>query len=75
MMKKTLNIMLAVICTAVVMTGIQAQAQDLIIYPAKGQSQEQMEKDKYECYKWAKQQTGVDPMQQAQNTEVPLLEQ
>ncbi|GJQ24223.1 hypothetical protein BIY37_03200 [Candidatus Brocadia sapporoensis] len=37
-------------------------AQNLIIYPAKGQSQEQMEKDKFECYSWAKQQTGVDPM-------------
>jgi hypothetical protein len=40
-----------------------ALAQDLVIYPAKGQSQEQMEKDKFECYTWAKQQTGFDPMQ------------
>ena len=38
-------------------------AQDLVIYPAKGQTQEQMEKDKSECYGWAKQQTGFDPMQ------------
>ena len=38
-------------------------AQDLIVFPAKGQSQEQMEKDKFECYGWAKQQTGFDPMQ------------
>ena len=37
--------------------------QDLIVFPAKGQTQEQMEKDKYECYGWAKQQTGFDPMQ------------
>ena len=37
-------------------------AQNLIIYPAKGQSQEQMEKDKFDCYSWAKQQTGFDPM-------------
>jgi hypothetical protein len=37
-----------------------ALAQDLIIYPAKGQSQEQMEKEKFECYTWAKQQTGFD---------------
>ena len=37
-------------------------AQELIIYPAKGQSQEQMEKDKFECYTWAKGQTGFDPM-------------
>jgi hypothetical protein len=38
-----------------------ARAQDLIIFPAKGQSQDQMERDKFECYTWAKQQTGFDP--------------
>ena len=38
-------------------------AQDPIIYPNKGQSAEQQEKDKYECYTWAKGQTGFDPMQ------------
>jgi hypothetical protein len=37
--------------------------QDLIIYPAKGQSQQQMEKDKFDCFSWAKQQSGFDPMQ------------
>jgi predicted lipid-binding transport protein (Tim44 family) len=40
-----------------------ARAQDLVVYPAKGQSQEQMEKDKFECYSWAKEQSGFDPMQ------------
>ena len=34
-----------------------------MIYPAKGQSNDQMEKDKFECYTWAKGQTGFDPMQ------------
>jgi hypothetical protein len=48
-----------------------ALAQDLIIYPAKGQSQEQMEKDKFECYTWAKQQTGFDPMAQPKETAPP----
>ena len=46
-------------------------AQELVIYPAKGQSQEQMDKDKYECYSWAKQQSGFDPMQQPKATEPP----
>lgn len=32
------------------------------VYPAKGQSAEQMEKDKYQCYGWGKQQSGFDPM-------------
>ena len=38
-------------------------AQDLIVFPAKGQSQEQMEKDKFSCYQWARDETGFDPMQ------------
>ncbi len=36
-------------------------AQEPIIYPGKGQSPEQMEKDKFACYEWAKQQSGFDP--------------
>ena len=35
---------------------------EVIVYPAQGQSQEQMEKDKFECYSWAKQTSGFDPM-------------
>lgn len=38
-------------------------AQEPIIYPAQGQSNDQMEKDKFECYTWAKGETGFDPMQ------------
>jgi hypothetical protein len=40
-----------------------ALAQDPIFFPAKGQSQEQMEKDKLSCYQWARNETGFDPMQ------------
>lgn len=32
------------------------------VYPSKGQSAQQMEKDRYQCYGWAKDQTGYDPM-------------
>ena len=46
-------------------------AQDPIVYPNKGQSAEQQEKDKFECYNWAKQQTGFDPMQVPTATEPP----
>jgi len=38
-------------------------AQDPIVFPAKGQSQDQMEQDKFSCYQWAKNETGFDPMQ------------
>jgi len=34
----------------------------LYAYPAKGQSQQQQKKDEFECYKWAMEQSGVDPM-------------
>jgi len=35
--------------------------QQLMVYPNKGQSSKQQEKDKYECFDWAKKQTGFDP--------------
>lgn len=37
-------------------------ASDLYVYPKEGQSAEQTDKDKYECYQWAKNDTGFDPM-------------
>ena len=46
---------------SVIFSG-SALAQEPIIFPATGQSQEQMEKDKYSCYQWAKNETGFDPM-------------
>jgi hypothetical protein len=36
-------------------------ASDLFIYPAEGQSAEQQDRDKYECYNWAKANSGYDP--------------
>lgn len=42
------------------------QAQQPIIYPAKGQTPDQQAKDQGECYAWAKQTTGVDPLALAQ---------
>ncbi len=39
-----------------------AAAQQLFIYPTKGQSPEQQNRDRYECHTWAVQQTGFDPM-------------
>jgi hypothetical protein len=37
-------------------------ADELMIYPKKAQSAEQQEKDKFECYSWAKSESGFDPM-------------
>lgn len=41
-----------------------ALAQSLYIYPAQGQSEDQMNRDKYECHSWAVEQSGVDPLDQ-----------
>ena len=50
----------------------ESMGQELIIYPAKGQSQQQMERDKFDCYSWAKKETGFDPIQaQAPSQPVP----
>lgn len=38
-----------------------AAAQKPIVYPSKGQSATQQNKDDGECYVWAKQNTGYDP--------------
>ena len=40
-----------------------ALAQQPFVYPSKGQTPEQQQKDTYECHTWAVQQTGVDPTQ------------
>ena len=50
-------------------------AQEPFIYPVKGQSAEQQEKDKHECYSWAKGQTGFDPMQVPTATAPPPEQQ
>jgi hypothetical protein len=33
----------------------------VMVYPAQGQSPDQLERDRYECHVWAVQQTGFDP--------------
>ena len=71
---KTAKFIIISLVIALLTVGV-VLAQELIIYPAKGQSQEQLDKDKYECYTWAKQQTGFDPMQQPKATEPPPQQQ
>ena len=49
----------------------EAQSQDetsiakelgLYVFPSQEQDKEQQELDEYNCYKWAKEQTGINPM-------------
>ncbi len=39
----------------------EAAAQELYIYPGKGQTAEEQERDRYDCHVWATDQSGVDP--------------
>jgi hypothetical protein len=49
---------------AFVLVGDAAWGQGgLYVYPAKGQSPAQQDRDEYECYQWARRQSGVDPSQ------------
>ena len=34
----------------------------LYVFPAKGQSKQQQKKDEFECYQWAQEQSGIDPL-------------
>ena len=34
----------------------------LYVFPAKSQSQQQQKIDEFECYKWAMEQSGIDPL-------------
>ena len=59
---------LLIVLIAVITLAGDVSAQSLssslgvMTYPAKGQTAEQQNKDEGECYAWAKQQTGIDPI-------------
>ena len=39
-----------------------SQASKLFVFPAKDQSKQQQKEDEFECYKWALEQSGIDPL-------------
>jgi hypothetical protein len=39
-----------------------SQEMQLFVYPSKGQSKQQQKVDEFECYKWAVDQSGIDPL-------------
>jgi hypothetical protein len=48
------------------LTAARIVRAEIYVYPSKGQSQEQQQRDEWECHQWATQQTGVDPQQIAE---------
>ena len=41
--------------------GLRESAAELYVYPARGQSEDQAQRDRYECHLWAVDQTQFDP--------------
>jgi hypothetical protein len=55
------NVNVVALVAGLTLCSTAARAQEVFVYPQKGQSQEQQQKDEGECSTWAKQQSGVDP--------------
>jgi hypothetical protein len=53
--------LIAIVVACVLAPGSSWSQNQMYIYPAKGQTQQQQDKDRYECHTWAVQQTGFDP--------------
>ena len=63
---------LSIALTAV---GFAAYAQGApVIYPGKGQTPMQQDRDRYECHDWARSQSGFDPTQPAQAQSAPTAQ-
>jgi len=45
---------------------------NVYFYPLRGQSAEQQDRDRYECYLWARKQTGYDPSQRHRDGGSPV---
>src|SRR5262245_26272649 len=54
-------LMIAPMVAGVLLVHVARAGADQYVYPAKGQSKDQQDRDDYECHKWAKEQTGFDP--------------
>jgi hypothetical protein len=62
------NLLFASLCSIFTFIGVRAQQQGissslgLYVFPSNNQDAAQQEADEMSCFKWAKQQTGYDPM-------------
>jgi hypothetical protein len=66
---------MAVILGLALAIGGGPAGAEVIAYPKKGQTQEQFQKDQYDCHQWAKGQTGFDPMAPQQGAAAPPPQQ
>ena len=66
-MKNFTILSLLLLSTLVLSNHVIAQSSiagplDMYVFPAKDQDKEQQEYDEYKCYQWAKEQSGIDPI-------------
>ena len=57
----TLIVLSAMAYSAMAQTTSIATGLGLYVFPSNNQTQETMDADEIACYKWAKEQTGIDP--------------
>jgi len=48
-------------------TSYDEQRVQLVIYPANGQSENQQDRDNYECYRWSRDESSYDPTEPYQD--------
>ena len=71
---ETGSLLLAIFLT-MVLSPQPALSQDAFVYPQKGQTKQQQDKDHFECYSWAVSQTGFDPMKRPTASTAPPTQQ
>lgn len=73
---KTTQLLISAFVFSLLLTSINAQDSesqknstqslakklDMFVFPSQDQTPEQQEKDEFDCYKWAVEQSGVDPI-------------
>jgi hypothetical protein len=72
---KVMAVMLTTTLLGALWLSAPLQADELMIYPKGDQPSAQQEKDKSECYIWAKNESGFDPMAPPTATAPPPQQQ
>ena len=61
-----------ILLASLVVAAPVVRAQDVYVYPTRGQSAQQQDKDRYDCHGWAVKQTGFDPSRPATASAAPM---
>ncbi len=69
------NVLIFTAILSFFITSNSVMSQDFFVYPNKGQTAEETNRDKFECHEWAKQQTGIDPNRVATDVQPRQVEQ